>query len=172
MRAAAALPQSPQVSRWPFPLSCLITTAGWLLREEALSSSSGKDYKLTIGLFLFPTAGHCAAKRRQLAAALPLALLKTLCQLAYSSFPLLATYCAAKQRRQHMFNVIIYILLLSTGYVGDRLHMQHALRTSLIIWRINARACSVVVLLTLHTYIFPLMVTAPRSGANIADLLV
>jgi hypothetical protein len=62
---AAALPQSPQVSRWPFPLSCLITTAGWLLREEALSSSSGKDYMLTIGLFLFPTAGHCAAKRRQ-----------------------------------------------------------------------------------------------------------
>jgi len=35
---AAALPQSPQVSRWPFPLSCLITTAGWLLlREEALA---------------------------------------------------------------------------------------------------------------------------------------
>jgi len=61
-----ALPQSPQVSRWPFPLlSCLITTAGWLLREEALSSSSGKDYMLTIDLFLFPTAGHCAAKRRQ-----------------------------------------------------------------------------------------------------------
>jgi len=101
-------------------------------------------------------------------AALPLALLKTLCWLTTTGlflFPTSGHYCAAKQRRQHswhMFIVIIYWLRWRSS--------SHAACVTYLINLENKCACMQCTYLHyIHTCIFPLMVNAPRSGAYIVD---
>jgi len=67
---AAALPQSPQVSRWPFPLSCLITTAGYCAKrgQHRWLSSLLPLVKTLIYVDHWPIPlSHCWSLRREAA---------------------------------------------------------------------------------------------------------